>query len=244
MVTERLQDWQVHNGSLPAKVLYYRDGVGNSQYAEIRKEEILKIRAAYAQLQGNSSDPIEPKITAVIVTKRHHTRFYPDTTDRKLNCPPGTVVDSEVTHPCYFDFYLQSHKPIQGTVRPTYYFVVENDIGFDAEQLQDFTYHLCFTYQRATLPVGYAPPAYYADRLCDRARAYMKKHFHAISVRKPARLQKGQNETADSYKGRCRTQTDAYELAVLNEWKRLCRSPDGNTRGPWHSALNGSMFWM
>ncbi|KAF2658629.1 Piwi-domain-containing protein [Lophiostoma macrostomum CBS 122681] len=244
MVTERLQDWQARSGFLPAKVLYYRDGVGNSQYAEVRNEEVLKIRAAYAQLQGNSPNPIEPKITAVIVTKRHHTRFYPQTTNMAMNCLPGTVVDSEVTHPCYFDFYLQSHKPVQGTARPTYYFVVENDIGFGAEQLQDFTYHLCFTYQRATLPVGYAPPAYYADRLCDRARAYMKKHFHSISVPRPPRLRKGQDEAMDSFKQRCRAQTEAYELAVLDNWKDLCRSPDGNMKGPWHSALNGTMFWM
>ena len=36
------------------------------------------------------------------------------------------------------------------------------------------THELCYTYIRATLGVSYASPAYYADRLCDRGRAYIR----------------------------------------------------------------------
>lgn len=76
-------------------------------------------------------DPM-PKITVVIVGKRHHVRFFPTSTSRKDksgNCPAGTIVDQEITNPSEFDFYLQSHGGILGTSRPAHYNVLldEND---------------------------------------------------------------------------------------------------------------------
>jgi hypothetical protein len=105
--------------------------------------------------------PAKPEITAVIVTKRHHTRFFPKDVKPRLNCAPRMVVDSGVTSPCYFDFFLQSHFAPIGTARSTYYVVLENEISSNPRQLQDFTNLLCYTYVRATLPVGYVPPIYY-----------------------------------------------------------------------------------
>lgn len=55
---------------------------------------------------------INPTITVVVVGKRHHVRFFPQNSndaDRSGNCPAGTVVDREVTHPLELDWYLQSH---------------------------------------------------------------------------------------------------------------------------------------
>ena len=52
-------------------------------------------------------------------------------------------------------------------------------MGLKSEQLQNFTYELCYFYVRATVPVGYAPPAYYADRLCKRARRYFSDFLKA-----------------------------------------------------------------
>ena len=40
--------------------------------------------------------------------------------DRTGNLKAGTVVDSGVTHPRAFDFYLQAHAGLQGTARPTH----------------------------------------------------------------------------------------------------------------------------
>lgn len=62
-----------------------------------------------------------PKITIVIVGKRHHTRFYPtdeNDADKKhgFNPFPGTVVDRGITMQKGFDFYLQAHAALKGTV--------------------------------------------------------------------------------------------------------------------------------
>jgi Piwi domain len=45
-----------------------------------------------------------PKITVIVVGKRHHVRFFPhpNQADRSGNCPAGTVIDRDVTNPAEF----------------------------------------------------------------------------------------------------------------------------------------------
>ena len=225
MVVERLKAWrEKHNNTLPARILYYRDGVGQSQYRDIRRYEVEAIRKAYKKLMGIMDKP--PAITAVIVTKRHNTRFYPlDPHDKhektlKGNCLPGTVVDSRITSPYYFDFYLQSHCPLQGSAKPTYYFVVENGMNFTADQLQDLTNALCYTFQHSTNAVSYVPPAYYADKLCERAALYLKPFFDGDRQFK---------EMAES------------EIAKKID---LAWARGKQEHSPWNTWHNDKMFWM
>ncbi|KAI5440923.1 argonaute 5 [Lathyrus oleraceus] len=109
-----------------------------------------------------------PKVTFVVVQKRHHTRLFPvnpKETDRSGNIMPGTVVDTSICHPREFDFYLNSHAGIQGTSRPTHYHVLYDENKFTADQLQSLTNNLCYTYARCTRSVSIVPPAYYAHLL-------------------------------------------------------------------------------
>lgn len=57
-----------------------------------------------------------PKLTFIIVKKRHNTRFFlqDSNTGAMNNVQPGTVVDTDIVHPEGFDFYLNSHAAIQG----------------------------------------------------------------------------------------------------------------------------------
>lgn len=122
-----------------------------------------------------------------------------DETLNNGNCKPGTLVDTAVTSPYFQDFYLQSHNGIKGTAKSAHYFVLLNEMGMNEMAIQQFvsnafrysilssllyytsfftastltilqTHRLCYTYVRATMGVSYAPPAYYADRLCERGR--------------------------------------------------------------------------
>lgn len=63
-------------------------------------------------------DAPKPDITFIVVSKRHHQRFFPtdsNATDRNGNCLPGSVFDEGIAHPVLFDFYLQSQAPILGS---------------------------------------------------------------------------------------------------------------------------------
>ena len=50
------------------------------------------------------------------------------------------MVDSAITHPFEFDFYLNSHAGIQGTSRATKYHVLVDENRFSADQLQSMVY--------------------------------------------------------------------------------------------------------
>jgi hypothetical protein len=264
MVKERLIDWAFqHNNRLPKNILFYRDGVSESQYDGVRKKEIPQLEDAYrlAQLYLNDANSQEYKgkaedkddstapqpavalsapqasssqdqldnsvledlkdfavkikkakkkgkalqkkeqpekqveseksvdaesktsaeaesektdkeplpelttlqalkklkaskslfnLTYIVVGKRHNTRFYPtqrehtfysSAKDERDNLPngnviPGLCVDQVITHPYSFDFYLQSHSPIAGTGRAAHYFVLTNQMGLTADQIQ------------------------------------------------------------------------------------------------------------
>ncbi|KAG0012884.1 Eukaryotic translation initiation factor 2C, partial [Entomortierella chlamydospora] len=173
MVVELLKTFYQTCGQKPERILFYRDGVSEGQFAEVLRSEVESVRDACKSLDIN----YKPTITFVVVQKRHHARFFPmrrEEGDRVGNCVPGTVVDTNITHPFEFDFYLQSHAGLQGTSRPTHYHVLYDENKFTADLLQDFTYKLCHLYARCTRTVSMVPPAYYAHLVASRARFHSK----------------------------------------------------------------------
>ena len=57
----------------------------------------------------------KPKITFLVVTKHHKTRFFPldkRDTDRSGNAIAGTCVEKGITHPFEFDFCKYHYIPI------------------------------------------------------------------------------------------------------------------------------------
>ncbi|PKK79735.1 Piwi-domain-containing protein [Rhizophagus irregularis] len=172
MVKELLKTFYQTCGRKPDRILFYRDGVSEGQFSIVLKDEVKAIKEACKSLD----EKYKPTITFVIVQKRHHTRFFPmesKDADRTGNCQPGTVVESVITHPFEFDFYLQSHPGLQGTSRPTHYHVLLDENGFNSDSLQTLSYNLCYVFARCTRAVSLVPPVYYAHLVCARAR------FHA-----------------------------------------------------------------
>jgi eukaryotic translation initiation factor 2C len=53
----------------------------------------------------------------------------------------------------------------------------ENELG--ADELQQGTHTLSYSYGRATKAVSLVPPAYYADLACERARFYLNDMLNA-----------------------------------------------------------------
>lgn len=177
MIIERIKLWQKKNqNKLPNKVIVYRDGVSEGQYRIVLESEYPAFKKAFSKLYGVESK--HPKISIVVVGKRHHTRFYPtkeeDTDGKTGNPQPGTVVDRGVTGEKLFDFFLLAHQGLQGTSKPAHYVVLKDDIKLGADQLQSLTHNLCYTFARATRSVSICPPAYYADLLCERGRCYLQ----------------------------------------------------------------------
>ncbi|KAF9624717.1 hypothetical protein IFM89_013255 [Coptis chinensis] len=176
MVKDLLRSFHKATGQKPSRIIFYRDGVSEGQFYQVLLYELDAIRKACASLEPN----YQPRVTFVVVQKRHHTRLFANnhndrrTIDRSGNILPGTVVDSKICHPTEFDFYLCSHAGIQGTSRPAHYHVLWDENNFSADGLQSLTNNLCYTYARCTRSVSIVPPAYYAHLAAFRARFYME----------------------------------------------------------------------
>ncbi|KAF5934236.1 hypothetical protein HYC85_030407 [Camellia sinensis] len=161
MIRELLIAFKTSTGQKPHRIIFYRDGVSEGQFNQVLLHEMDAIRKACVSLEEHYL----PRVTFVVVQKRHHTRLFPAdhndrrSTDRSGNILPGTVVDTHICHPNEFDFYLCSHAGIQGTSRPTHYHVLYDENQFSADALQTLTN---------------MPPAYYAHLAAFRARYYIE----------------------------------------------------------------------
>ncbi|CAG8573881.1 2124_t:CDS:2 [Funneliformis mosseae] len=136
----------------------------------------FEIEALHVHLLMN----YKPTITFVIVQKRHHTCLFPvDKKDSENtgNCPVVTVVESTITYPFEFDFYLQSHAGTRGTSRPTHNYVLCDENRFNADSLQTLSYNLCYSFARCTCAVYIVPPVSYAHLVCSRARFHSRSEI-------------------------------------------------------------------
>ena len=190
MFRSRLILWRQRNKTLPENIIVYRDGVSEGQYQIVLDEELPLLREACRKMYSSADQKKGlPKFTVIVVTKRHHTRFYPTQVgqaDRNSNNKAGTVVDRGVTEVGDWDFFLQSHAAIQGTARSAHYFVLVDEIfrarakqgaGSAADEVEKVSQGLCSAYGRATKAVSIVAPVYLADVLCERARVYLSRVF-------------------------------------------------------------------
>ncbi|XP_060077961.1 protein argonaute-2-like isoform X3 [Ylistrum balloti] len=178
MVRELLIHFYKATRFKPTRIIFYRDGVSEGQFAQVLSHELRAVREACMKLELG----YQPGITFIVVQKRHHTRLFcadrKDQIGRSGNIPAGTTVDVGITHPTEFDFYLCSHAGIQGTSRPSHYHVLWDDNRFQADELQTLTYQLCHTYVRCTRSVSIPAPAYYAHLVAFRARYHLVEKEH------------------------------------------------------------------
>lgn len=257
MVMERLLDWaDKHDNRLPGSMLFYRDGVSESQFDTVRAQEIVMLQQAFYMADGHirrengepqRKEKVPFRLTFVVVGKRHNIRFFPKPGNEKdhinltnRNVKPGLVVDQVITHPYIMDFYLQSHLPIKGTGRSAHYFVLQNKMALSSNRLQQITHAFCYNYARATKGASYCGPAYYADRLCDRGRAYIRDWLIGREGYAPSRVPNN-GEKADAYK----------TFVVIELHDDSYYRPDQSTpkygrirKNPWHPNLDDIMFYL
>ncbi|KAK6133741.1 hypothetical protein DH2020_032452 [Rehmannia glutinosa] len=185
MVREIFDDFYAELSELPSKIIFFRDGVSETQFHKVLQDELQEIRRACLKFPG-----YDPPITFMVVQKRHHTRLFPCENDpfalenqfSDENVPPGTVVDTVITHPTEFDFYLCSHWGVKGTSRPIHYHVLWDENGFTSDEVQKLVYNLCYTFVRCTKPISLVPPAYYAHLAAYRGRLYLERSDSSSTI--------------------------------------------------------------
>ncbi|KAL1481593.1 hypothetical protein MTO96_000292, partial [Rhipicephalus appendiculatus] len=113
MVKELLRQFYKWTRFKPVRIVMYRGAVSEGQLEELVSREVRAIREACLRMETD----YKPGITFVIVQRQHHTRLFCSHEEKRIgrsgNVPPGTTVDTDITHPTEFDFYLCSHAGIQ-----------------------------------------------------------------------------------------------------------------------------------
>ncbi|MCJ1420408.1 hypothetical protein MMC32_006765 [Xylographa parallela] len=165
MLKELLRRYEKRNNDLPGAVIYWRDGISESQVPEFMEGEVKDLKATFNDLGQ------KVKITIINCVKRHHTRLFPQSErgDKLGNVLPGTLVVNGKK-----DFFLVSQSALQGTVRPCHYTVLLDENDLSSDDIHRLTLNGTFSYGRATRSVSIHPAVYYADQVAERAKLHVR----------------------------------------------------------------------
>uniref|UniRef100_A0A8C6X315 Piwi like RNA-mediated silencing 4 n=1 Tax=Naja naja TaxID=35670 RepID=A0A8C6X315_NAJNA len=157
--TGAINNWEKCNGHPPARIIIYRDGVGDGQLKMVMDYEVPQLLSVLDECSGG------PKMTLIIVKKKCLPRFFVESNGGLRNPPVGTVIDTEATQPSWYDFFLISQLARQGTVNPTYYNVVYDDNKLSPDHMQRFTFKMCHLYYNWPGLIRVPAPCQYANKL-------------------------------------------------------------------------------
>ena len=150
---------KANGGTYPARLIFYRDGVGEGQVAPVCGPEVEQIKAAIAVVGCDT------KLMYINVCKRVNTRLIGGEVGKFQNPQPGTVIDAAITDRDAYEFYLVSTAAKQGLASPTRYTVIHDGIGESPHMIEHLTYKLCFTYYNVSGSIKEPAAIRYAHRL-------------------------------------------------------------------------------
>ncbi|TDG47295.1 hypothetical protein AWZ03_006288 [Drosophila navojoa] len=137
-----LKAYREHHGALPERILFFRDGVGDGQLYQVVNTEVNFLKSQLDQIYKSAGKEEGCRMAFIVVTKRINTRYFVN----MRNPEPGTVIDDIITLPERYDFFLVSQSVHQGTVSPTSYNVIQDNMGLSADKLQMLTYKMTHMY--------------------------------------------------------------------------------------------------
>ncbi|GMT29162.1 hypothetical protein PFISCL1PPCAC_20459, partial [Pristionchus fissidentatus] len=180
-----LLSFERSRGVLPPLIIIVRDGISDGQYMhgmdelEALREGAREYAVSKQRLDATRKKPVpdyNPKFIFVIATKRHHKRMFTEQRNGAHgNMPAMTVVDDTIVNPGLFEFYLQSHTPLQGMAKATKYTVLKDDMGTTSDAMQSLMGALCFEHQISTNAISIPEPVYQSDEWAKRGAANMRK---------------------------------------------------------------------
>ncbi|NWS11840.1 PIWL1 protein, partial [Pachyramphus minor] len=156
-----LRNWFKWNKCLPSRIFVYRDGVGDGQLNTLVNYEVPQFLDCLKSIGTDYS----PRLTVIVVKKRVGARFFAEVGGGLKNPPPGTVVDTVVTRPEWYDFFVVSHTVKNGCVTPTHYNVIYDGSQLKPDHLQRLTYKLCHMYYNWSGVIRVPAPCQYAHKL-------------------------------------------------------------------------------
>jgi len=179
-MTGALEAFKKNNGQYPARIIFYRDGVGEGQVEGICRGEIVQIKQAITNSGLGGKCPL----IYLNCSKRVNTRLFAGNPGRFQNPEPGTVVDAGVTDKDTYEFYLVAVGARQGMSMPTRYTVVYDDLKAAPDEIQLLTYKMCYTYYNVNGAIKEPSVIRYAHMLASRVGERGNKQVEPPTVHK------------------------------------------------------------
>ena len=192
MVVQALNHFREANGSLPDRVIIYRDGVdrGDPQMQAMKEVEVEQLKKACAEFDH----PIG--CIFVVVTRKTNVELYAQGfyEDSFKNVVPGTVLDNGITSTLpsssgspdaealvHQEFFLVSTSQRLGIAPPTKYSVLCDTINEPPSHIHLLSYKLCHMYFNIANPIQLPSPIMYARKLgkfvAERSREQQLRDF-------------------------------------------------------------------
>ncbi|XP_043640894.1 protein aubergine [Drosophila teissieri] len=160
-MTCALKTYRAQHGSLPERILFFRDGVGDGQLYQVVNTEVKFLKGKLDEIYKSAGKTEGCRMAFIVVSKRINTRYFAN----GRNPVPGTVVDDVITLPERYDFFLVSQAVRQGTVSPTSYNVIFDNFGLSADKLQILSYKMTHMYYNFSGTVRVPAVCQYAHKL-------------------------------------------------------------------------------
>ncbi|GAB0095298.1 Protein argonaute-3 [Sergentomyia squamirostris] len=160
------------NGSLPERIVMFRDGVGDGQLPLCENFEVPQLLSTASEMYPEGE---QPKLTYVVTQKRINTRFFRKEGSSFKNPVPGTVVDHTVTRRYMKDFFLISQHVRHGTVTPSHYVIVFDSANLTPDIVQKLAYKLTFMYYNWPGTIRVPACCQYAHKLAYLIGEHVKK---------------------------------------------------------------------
>ncbi|KAM0688691.1 hypothetical protein COBT_000045 [Conglomerata obtusa] len=175
-VFNMLNKYRIKSEKFPERIIFFRDGIGETQFKDVYDQEICAIKEACSDINLN----YKPEVNFVVAQKRHSVRFCTKNNQRLErskgptgNVPAGTVIE-DIRHYINKDFYMVTHHAIQGTAHPVRYQVLLNESSFSRNDVYEMINNMCHLYPRATKAVSIVPVVYFAHLAAARGKCYLK----------------------------------------------------------------------
>lgn len=133
---------------LPQMIFIYRSGTSEKEKELVLETEVKSLTGLFSgdlEKECYNKD-YKPKFSVIIVNKRTEAKFFEFSNGNVNNPKEGTVIDTHVTSPGAFEFYLQPQYVNQGTATPTHFHCIYDTIGIPLEVLEKITYRMCYYY--------------------------------------------------------------------------------------------------
>ncbi|ELP84959.1 hypothetical protein EIN_309720, partial [Entamoeba invadens IP1] len=158
---DAFEEYKKMNGAYPKKLVVYRGTVNSGDLKNLKNGEIAVIKKTVEAVAPTT------EFVYITVNNKHDMKFFAKDQNDFMGPLPGTVISEGVIKNDLFQFYLVSHVPKKGMVKPSLYFVLENSFAnINQSALFNFTYQLAHLYFNGTNSVCFPTSLYQANKFC------------------------------------------------------------------------------